>query len=166
MKPLLTTLLLAAACAAQAADREVVNATQTVVKERTVSKTVPAGSKTPAKTVLNRSARELAIPSGAKVARLGVGETKLIYTAKKRLFSGPKSAFYLPPASTAVAQLVVETKGSETNYFIKGRGPGVTIGGEVPREWLDASGFRPRNDADAARIQQQLKASPLYIDVR
>jgi hypothetical protein len=167
MKPYLTTLLLlAATCAAQAADREVVNTTQTVVKERTVNKVVPAGSKIPAKTVLNRSAKELAIPKGAKVARLSVGETKLIYTAKKRLFSSAKSAFYLPPEATAVAQLVVETKGSEINYFLKGRGPGVTIGGEVPREWLDASGFRPRNEADAARIQQQLKAAPLYIDVR
>lgn len=164
MKPIVITLILSAA-ALHAADRETFEATKTVVKERTVTKVVPASSGTPAKVVLNRNAKELAIPSGAKVARLTVGESKLIYTARKRLFKAPQ-AFYLPPESTAVAQLIVETKGGETNYFVRGRAPGVTIGGEVPREWLDASGYRARNEADAARIQQQLKAAPLYIDVR
>jgi hypothetical protein len=165
MKFTLLLTLLTAAVSVQAADRETFEATKTVVKERTVTKTVPANSSTPARVVLNKSAKELAIPSGAKVAKLSVGESKLIYTAKKRLFKAAQ-AFYLPPESTAVAQLIVETKGSEVNYFVRGRAPGVTIGGEVPREWLDASGYRARNEADAARIQQQLKAAPLYIDVR
>ena len=159
------SLLLLSTSLVLAAERETFQATQTVVKERTVTKTVPVDSKVPAKVVQNKSFNELAIPSGAKVARLSVGESKLIYTAKKRLFKAAQ-AFYLPPEATSVVQLIVETKGGETNYFLKGHAPGVTLGGEVPRSWLDDSGYRPRNTADDARIQQQLKATPLYIDVR
>lgn len=166
MKLLQTTLFLTGITTLTlAADREVVNATRTIVKEQTITRVVPADSKVPAKVVQNKSFKELAIPSGAQVARLSVGESKLIYTAKKRLFK-PAQAFYLPPEATSVVQLIVETKGRETNYFLKGRAPGVTVGGEVPRTWLDDSGYRPRNAADDARIQQQIKAAPLYIDVR
>ena len=164
MKSLLLALLLSPLILT-AAERETFDASETVEKERAVTRQAASGSSQKARTAGHKSAKELAIPSGAKVVRLVVGESKLIFTGRKGLFK-PALAFYLPPESTAVAQLIVETKGRDTNYFIKGRAPGVTVGGEVSREWLDESGFRPRNEADHARIQQAVKATPLYIEVR
>lgn len=108
---------------------------------------------------------ELPIPPGAKTVRLKVGELKLVLTARKGLLGQAKTAFYIPPEATRVAQVVVETKPGQVNYFLKGRGPGVSVGGEVERAWLDAKGFEARDAADLGRIQAAVKAHPVYIDV-
>jgi hypothetical protein len=78
----------------------------------------------------------------------------------------PELAFYLPPEATSIVQLVVEKKGSQRNFFVKGLKSGQTVGGAVDRGWLDSTGFKPRNMADEARIQSALKQNPLYIEVR
>ena len=78
----------------------------------------------------------------------------------------PEMAFYLPPEATSVVQVVVEKRGNERNYFLKGLAHGNTVGGAVERAWLDDQGFRPRNLADEARIQAAVRRNPLFIEVR
>jgi hypothetical protein len=78
----------------------------------------------------------------------------------------PELAFYLPREATSVVQLVVEKRGSQMNYFLKGLASGSTVGGAVQRDWLDASGFKPRNLADEARVQAAVRRNPLYIEVQ
>ena len=97
-------------------------------------------------------------------ARLNRGEIVQVMTSSHS--ARPELAFYLPPEATSIVQLVVEKRGSEVNYFIKGLSSGSTVGGAVVRSWLDRSGFKPNNLADEARIQAAVKHNPLYIEVR
>jgi len=97
-------------------------------------------------------------------ARLAKGEIVQVLTSSRS--ARPELAFYLPPEATSIVQLVVEKRGSEVNYFVKGLSSGSTVGGAVARSWLDHSGFKPNNMADEARIQAAVKHNPLYIEVR
>jgi hypothetical protein len=97
-------------------------------------------------------------------ARLNRGEIVQVMTSSTS--ARPELAFYLPREATSIVQLVVEKRGLQRNYFLKGLASGSTVGGAVQREWLDPSGFKPRNLADEARIQATLKHNPLYIEVR
>ena len=97
-------------------------------------------------------------------ARLSRGEIVEVMTCSRS--ARPQLAFYLPPEATSIVQLVVEKRGPEVNYFVKGLSSGHTVGGAVQRDWLDYGGFKPRNMADEARIQAALKRNPLYIEVR
>ncbi len=90
----------------------------------------------------------------------------IIQVLSSSSLAGPELAFYLPPEGTSIAQVVVEHRGFKVNYFIKGLRRGSTVGGAVARSWLDRSGFRPRNEADEARIQAAVKKNPLFIEVR
>jgi hypothetical protein len=96
--------------------------------------------------------------------RLSRGEIVQVMTCSRS--ARPQLAFYLPPEATSIVQLVVEKRGSEVNYFVKGLSSGHTVGGAVQRDWLDFGGFKPRNMADEARTQEALKHNPLYIEVR
>lgn len=97
-------------------------------------------------------------------ARLQRGEIVQVMTSSRS--ARPELAFYLPPEATSVVQVVVEKRGLQVNYFLKGLASGSTVGGAVQRDWLDASGFKPRNLADEARIQAAVRHNPLYIEVR
>ena len=98
------------------------------------------------------------------MARLHRGEIVQIMQSSRS--ARPEIAFYLPPEATSVVQVVVERRGSQVNYFLKGLSPGKTVGGAVERAWLDQEGFRPRNLADEARIQAAVRRNPLHIEVR
>jgi hypothetical protein len=100
----------------------------------------------------------------APTARLNRGEIVQVMTSST--WARPELAFYLPREATSIVQLVVEKRGSQRNFFLKGLSSGSTVGGAVQRDWLDASGFYPRNPADEARIQAAVKRNPLYIEVR
>src|SRR5438045_379238 len=100
----------------------------------------------------------------APTVRLSRGEIVQVMSCPR---SGrPQLAFYLPAEATSIVQVVVEKRGAEVNYFVKGLSSGHTVGGAVQRDWLDYGGFKPRNMADEARIQGALKHNPLYIEVR
>jgi hypothetical protein len=96
-------------------------------------------------------------------ARLHRGEIVQVMTCSRS--ARPELAFYLPTEATSIVQLVVEKRGSQVNYFLKGLSSGSTVGGAVQREWLDSTGFKPRNLADEARIQAAVRRNPLYIEV-
>ncbi|PYJ28577.1 MAG: hypothetical protein DMF24_10890 [Verrucomicrobia bacterium] len=100
----------------------------------------------------------------APTARLNRGEIVQVMTSSTS--ARPELAFYLPREATSIVQLVVEKRGSQRNFFLKGLSSGSTVGGAVQRDWLDASGYYPRNPADEARIQAAVKRNPLYIEVR
>jgi hypothetical protein len=80
-------------------------------------------------------------------------------------FGVPREAFYVPIEGTRVVQLFLERQGRADHWYVKGRARGRTVGGIVPRAWLDASGFLPRSLADEVRIQAAIKAQPIYIEV-
>ena len=103
-------------------------------------------------------------PRKAPTAHLRRGEIVQVMSCSRS--ARPELAFYLPSEATSVVQLVVEKRGGEINYFIKGLSAGSTVGGAVERGWLDSSGFKPRNLADEARIQAAVKRNPLYIEVQ
>jgi|GEM_PF-5104101 len=110
------------------------------------------------------STREREPSRKGPTARLRRGEIVQVMTSSRS--ARPELAFYLPPEATSTVQLVVEKRGSQMNYFLKGLASGSTVGGAVEREWLDASGFKPRNLADEARIQAAVRHNPLYIEVQ
>lgn len=97
-------------------------------------------------------------------ARLRRGEILEVFRSSTS--ARPEMAFYLPPEATSIVQLVVERHGSKMSYFLKAFGTGNTVGGAVERRWLDKQGFRPRNAADEARIQAEVRRNPLFIEVR
>ena len=123
-----------------------------------VQKKQPASEKSKTTTHERKPSRK------APTARLRRGEIVQVMTSSRS--ARPELAFYLPPEATSVVQLVVEKRGSEMNYFLKGLASGSTVGGAVQREWLDAGGFKPRNPADEARIQAAVRHNPLYIEVQ
>ncbi len=84
-----------------------------------------------------------------------------------QIFKGKGSALYLPAAKPTVAQVVVEKKFlSSPTYFVKGVSHGSVRGAIVPRSWLDKSGFKPKSNADLARIQQVLKTNSILVIVK
>lgn len=97
-------------------------------------------------------------------ARLRRGEIVQVMTSSRSV--RPELAFYLPPEATSIVQLVVERRGSQMNFFLKGLSSGSTVGGAVQREWLDSSGYKPRSLPDEARIQAAVRRNPLYIEVQ
>jgi hypothetical protein len=103
----------------------------------------------------------------ARQVRLGVGEVLEVYRGRANPLDGQvQMAFYLPPEAQSVVQLLVETRGLDRYYFLKGVARGETVGGVVERRWLDASGFRPRNPTDEGRIQAAVRGEPFLILVQ
>jgi hypothetical protein len=81
-------------------------------------------------------------------------------------FGVPRESFYVPLIGTRVVQLYMERHGRQDRWYVKGLARGTTVGGIVPRTWLDSSGFLPRSVADEMRIQAALKANAFYIEVK
>lgn len=103
----------------------------------------------------------------AKQIRLRTGEVLEVFRGNwNPAGDTPELAFFLPPEATAIAQVVVETKGFTKTYFLKGLAPGESVGGTVERRWLDGSGFRAKDTAMEARIQAAIKAQPFLILVQ
>jgi hypothetical protein len=106
------------------------------------------------------------LPPGAKQVRLSVGQVVEVFRGSFAPGDGQREmAFYLPVEARGVAQLVVETKGFTRTYFLRGIGPGTTVGGVVERRWLDGSGYYPKDAADEGRIQDSVRAAPYLISV-
>ena len=94
---------------------------------------------------------------------IAVGEVREVYDAA----SDASLAFYIPAPGTAVAQVMIEKKFlRKPVYLVKGLRPGTVTGGLVPRASLDATGFKPKNITEEARIREALKARPITLIVR
>ena len=102
-------------------------------------------------------------PKKGDYVKLKRGEVREVFRSSKG--AKPEMAFYLPPEGVHIVQVVVETKGSQVSYLLKALKAGRTVGGAVERQWLDREGFRSRNSADEARIQDAVKRSALHIEV-
>ncbi len=93
------------------------------------------------------------------------GEIAQVFTFADQ-FGVARESFYVPLEGTRVVQLYMERQGRTDRWYVKGLSRGRTVGGIVPRAWLDASGFRPKSVADEMRIQAAIKAKPVYIEVK
>lgn len=145
-------ILLAAVLAASAA----VQAQERFSTQETVVVTKPVSGRSGSSTDTTTS--------NSRTVRLRVGEVIEVFAFQDQ-FGVERKAFYLPIEGTRVAQVVMERQGRTDRYYLKGRSRGRTVGGVVPRAWLDASGFKPRNMADELRIQAVVRAHPVYIVV-
>lgn len=92
------------------------------------------------------------------------GEMREVLRTSK--MESPQPSFYLPPEATRFVQLVAEKHMLEVRYFLKARDRGKTVGGIVERRWLDSEGFAPKTASDEARIQQAIRANPVFIEVK
>lgn len=121
--------------------------------------------KAPAASTTRSANRQSSTPAPKKgdCVKLKRGEVREVFRSSTR--ANPEMAFYLPPEGVHIVQVVIETKGSQVSYLLKALKSGRTVGGAVERQWLDRSGFQPRNTADEARIQAAVKRAPLHIEV-
>lgn len=102
----------------------------------------------------------------ARLIRMRVGEIVQVYQGSAAIGDGQdQMAFYLPPEAQSVAQLVIESRGFQRLYFLRGLAPGETVGGVVERDWLNSDHTRPKNAADEARIQNSIRGEPFLIFV-
>jgi hypothetical protein len=119
--------------------------------------------KAPERTKPSSGGSSSSSPASGIKAVISAGETREVFNSA----SAPGMAFYVPEMSPTIVQVVVEKKlFKKPVYLAKGIRPGVVTGGIVPRALLDASGFRPNNITDAARVQTAMKANPITITVR
>ncbi|MCB1086854.1 MAG: hypothetical protein KDM63_07400 [Verrucomicrobiae bacterium] len=96
-------------------------------------------------------------------ATLAVGEVLEVHKGG----GSPQTALYLPVSRPSVAQVVIEKKFLGTPvYFVKGISRGTVRGAIVERRWLDSSGFKPKSDADLARIHEAMKTHPFVVTVK
>lgn len=103
----------------------------------------------------------------ARQIRLQVGELIEVFRGSNVPGDGaPEMAFYLPKEATSIVQLVVEKRGFNRTYFLRGLVVGETVGGVVERRWLDSAGTGPDNAADESRIQQAVRGQPYLILVQ
>lgn len=104
------------------------------------------------------------LPPNARVLRLRVGEILEVFSTPTTLLSSKdERAFYVPAEGNAVLQVVIEKTSGRKTYFVKGLAAGETIGGVVYRDSLDKDGYRPKNEAEHARIQKAVKDAPYII---
>lgn len=104
------------------------------------------------------------LPPNARLQRIKVGEVLEVLSVPVKFFSTKdEKAFYLPPEGNAVLQVIVEQKSGTKTYFVKGLAAGETVGGVVDRSSLDDKGYRPKNEAEHARIQKAVKSAPFVF---
>mgnify|MGYP001270403974 CR=1 FL=1 len=115
--------------------------------------------------VVEERSRTVPVPPGAQSVTLRMGETREVYRQTWSLME-TQYAFFLPQEATNVVKLIVETHNLTTTYFIKAVGYGDSVGGVVERKWLAADGFHSDNAADFARIQDAVRAQPVFISVK
>ncbi len=115
--------------------------------------------------IVKKTPHSKAPPKGSTMLYLKRGEIRPVFVFKHG-FGKAREAFYVPREGTGTAQVIVEEKSGQTNYYIKGISRGRTVGGVVMREWLDGSGFFPANLATESRIQAELNSQPVFIEVR
>jgi hypothetical protein len=103
----------------------------------------------------------------ARQIRLRVGEVIEVYRGSAAIGDGqPEMAFFLPPEATSIVQLVVERKGLNRTYFLRGVAAGESVGGVVERRWLSSDGTRPKDAAHQARVQNAIRGEPFLILVQ
>jgi hypothetical protein len=103
------------------------------------------------------------IPPGAAQLQLKVGEVRVIHVSDR--WGKQATAFYLPPEGVPYVQISFEKTLSKVTYFARGLRTGKTVGAIVNRSWLDSSGFSPDSVSDEVRVQDAVKASPVFISV-